>query len=432
MTSDTIAHLIQFAETALNREHNYAKAMEYIEEALKQAPKSARAHLLKGVCEMNLGLTPKAVQSFDAVIKLEPDNIEALLNLAYINIEAGDYETAKEHIGRVLSKSNVSEAFELLGDMSQKKEEYQDAIDAYERASNLAPSRDNLYFKRSICHYKLGQFKDAFRNAEIAAELNSTHPEAKTLANMSADQHLYGHAGFMARLFVRPFRAIFTKQLKEQIEINEDLKRIKRQAEELSVDPLMKIRNRAYFMNRLPTLCEAAKKNNQPISLLFFDMDNMKMYNETYGHKVLDQALSMVGEAFNKSVTDGDVAARYGGDEFVIILANCDKESAKTVLTGLLTELTSMNNNKLSSLGIKKPITFSIGIASAPEDMEVSADGWPDQLISKADLAALYAKHHGRNQICVYDLTRQDEFKLMEADTAKQAKIKATKGERPD
>jgi diguanylate cyclase (GGDEF)-like protein len=431
MTSETLSHLIQFADVALNREHNYAKAMEYIEEALKLDPKSARAHLLKGVCELNLGLTPKAVQSFDTVVKLEPDNVEALLNLAYINIEAGDHDTAKEYIGRVLSKSNVSEAFELLGDMSQKREQFQDAIDAYERATNLAPSRDNLYFKRSICHYKLGQYKDAFRNAEIAIELNPAHPEAKTLADMSADQHLYGHAGFMARLFVRPFRAIFKKQLKEQIEINEDLKRIKRQAEELSIDPLMKIRNRAYFMNRLPILCEHAKKNAQPIALLFFDLDHMKMYNETYGHKVLDQALSLVGDAFNKSITDGDVAARYGGDEFVIVLANCDKERAQTVLTGLQTELNSMNANKLPALGIKKPITFSIGLAAAPVDMETSAEAWPDQLINKSDLAALWAKHHGRNQTCVYDLARKDEFELVEKEVTKEAKQKASKGERP-
>lgn len=430
MNEETLDHLIQFADVALNREHNYAKAMEYIEEALKIAPQAARAHLLKAVCEMNLGFTPKAVQSFDQVIRLEPDNIEALLNLAFISIEAGNYEQAREFIGRVLSKSNVSEAFELLGDISQKGEQYQDAIDAYERASNLAPSRDNLYFKRSICHYKLGQYKDAFRNAEIAAELNPSHPEAKTLANMSADQHLYGHAGFMARLFVRPFRSIFTKQLKEQIEINEDLKRIKRQAEELSIDTLMKIRNRAYLTHHLPTLCDTAKKSEQPISLLFLDMDNMKTYNETYGHKVLDQALTLVGESFNKSITDSDLAARYGGDEFVIVLANCDKERAKTVLAGLLTEIKNMNNNKLSSLGIKKPITFSIGLSSAPEDMEVSADGWPDQLINKADLAALWAKHHGKNQVCIFELARKDEFELIENEAAKAAKPKSDKADR--
>lgn len=431
MSDETLDHLLQFAEVSLNREHNYAKALDYIEEALKIDPGSARALLLRGVCEMNLGLTPKAVQSLDQAVKIEPDNIEALLNLAYIAIEAGNYEQAREFIGRVLAKSNVSEAFELLGDISQKLEQYQDAIDAYERASNLAPSRDNIYFKRAICHFKLGQFKDAFRNSEIASELNPSHPEARVLANMSADQHLYGHAGFMARLFVRPFRAIFTKQLKEQIEINEDLKRIKRQAEELSVDPLMKIRNRAYLMHHLPGLCEAAKKNGQPISVLFFDLDHMKMYNETYGHKVLDQALALVGEAFNRSITEGDLAARYGGDEFVIVLANCDKERAQTVLSGLLTEIKNMNNNKLSSLGIKKPITFSIGLASAPMDMEVSAEGWPDQLVNKADLAALWAKHHGRNQVCVYTLERRKEFELVESEVARTAKEKALKSERP-
>jgi len=426
-------HLIHIAENYLRKKSN-AEALRYVEEAVRIAPKSVRAYLLKGECENNLGLTPKAVNSFNAALALDPDNSEALLNIAIVSIRAGDYNQAKKLAGRVLEKSSNNIALELLGDLAVKQRRFEEAIESYEQAMKTFPSKAKLYYKKACCHYVLGQYKEAFRNAEITCELDPAHPDAKPLSEKAAYCHFYRDAGLLVRMRVKIFGQvqIFNnrRQLKDLLEIREDMNRINKRTEELSVDPKMNIRNSAYFEAKARPLVELCQKNNRPVSFIFMDMDHMKMYNETYGHDKLDKVLGMIGEAFNKTVSADDLAARFGGDEFVLILPNADKIQAQKTLADFLGHIKEMNA-KLPALGIDKEVTLSIGIASAPQDMEPTADSWADQLRVKADRAALYAKHHGRNRIILYDLQRKEEFEQTKQTAENVAKEKAAKGERP-
>lgn len=426
--SDTVNDLLHMAEGNLSRENDIGKALEFIEEALKVDAKSLKALVLKGVSEMRMGLSAKAIHSFDRVLQIDGDNSEANLNLAVLHIKAGDYEKAKNYIDRVLSKSTNGDAFELLGDMASLKEIYDDGIHFYAKAIEMKPSDANVYYKKALCHYKIRQFKDCYKYAELAAELKPTFRDAVTLAEISADNQVYGGFGLFAKLCMRPLRPYLKRQLKEQIQIHDEMLKIEKRTAELSVDPLMKIKNRSYFENSFPNFCDTARKNSQPVALLFFDLDNMKIFNELFGHPVLDKILSLIGEIFNNSVKSFDIPARYAGDEFIIALQNCDKKGAQAVLDMILVGIDQMNKVKLPHLKVTRNITFSVGIACAPDDMEDPGLPWHNQLVEKADLAALWAKHHGKSQACVYDLKRKDEFRQLEHKITHEAKAKAKNG----
>lgn len=178
------------------------------------------------------------------------------------------------------------------------------------------------------------------------------------------------------------------------------------------------------------------REKGKPISLIFLDLDNMKIYNSLYGHPKLDEILRMIGGHFLETVGSGagEVAARYAGDEFVMVLPQTSKPEAKAAYERFIKKIEELNVNALPGMGINKKeasrITFSAGLASAPEDMEIGADSWPNQLVNKADQAAMRAKVLGKNQLCIYKLDEKEAFKASFDKLAEEARSKALKGQR--
>lgn len=152
-------------------------------------------------------------------------------------------------------------------------------------------------------------------------------------------------------------------------------------------DPLSKLPNRALFMDRLKQSLVQAKRRKQKVSLLFVDLDNFKIINDTLGHEAGDKALKEIARRLQACVREVDTAARLGGDEFTIILTevHSKKDAAlvsKKVIEALCKEI------KLA--GRKYFIGCSIGISLYPAD---SKDA--DSLLRNADTAMYQAKKKG-------------------------------------
>ncbi|MBN1596364.1 diguanylate cyclase [candidate division FCPU426 bacterium] len=427
---DSVNDLLHLAENAIYRENDQKKALEYLEAALTIEKKSLKAFLLRGVAELRSGLAEAAGASFAKALRLDKNNTEARLNLAVTHIMNREYPKAKALLDKVISQHARGEAYEIQGDMALLQGQYQEGAGWYGQALEVKPAEAHVYFKKAVCHYQLGQFKDCYKYAELSSELNPAFDDAGILSETAADEHVYGELGFLAKLILRPLRPYLKKQLKEQIQIHDEMLKIQKKAEELSVDPLMKIKNRSYFENVFEQLCEAAKQKKTGLCLVFIDLDNMKVFNELFGHPVLDKILGLLGEIFNASVRAQDLVARYAGDEFVMALPNCSKKGAKRVLDSILAKVEEMNRHKLAQLKVDKPITFSVGIAGAPEDTDDEPRPWSNQLVEKADLAALWAKHNGKNQSCFYESRRRSDFRQLAEDITQESKRKALKGER--
>ncbi|MGC8785093.1 MAG: diguanylate cyclase [Armatimonadota bacterium] len=124
-------------------------------------------------------------------------------------------------------------------------------------------------------------------------------------------------------------------------------------------DPLTGVFNRLYFETAYRQTLHNAQRHPRPVSLLLMDIDNFKRINDTFGHETGDMVLQLVGQVLQQ-VRAGDVPARYGGDEFVVLLPDTDKTGARVLAQRLQSAL------KLASeqLGLPFPIRVSIGCAT--------------------------------------------------------------------
>jgi len=157
-------------------------------------------------------------------------------------------------------------------------------------------------------------------------------------------------------------------------------------------DDLTGLFNSRYFFEQIEYEVERAKRYSTPLSLVFFDLDHFKNVNDTYGHLTGSRLLAEVGAVISEHIRKTDKAARYGGDEFVIILPQTDKSGACTFAQKLHNEL----NEKafFSNNGERLTVSGSFGVASFPDDAQN-----PTELISLADEAMYQVKANGRNGV---------------------------------
>jgi len=157
-------------------------------------------------------------------------------------------------------------------------------------------------------------------------------------------------------------------------------------------DDLTGLFNSRYFFEQIEYEVERAKRYSSPLSLVFLDLDHFKNVNDTYGHLTGSRLLAEVGSVVAEQIRKTDKAARYGGDEFVIILPHTEKSGAFTLAMKLHNEL----NKKAfyGNDGNLLTVSGSFGVASFPEDAHNSAE-----LISRADEAMYLVKNSGRNGV---------------------------------
>jgi len=162
-----------------------------------------------------------------------------------------------------------------------------------------------------------------------------------------------------------------------------------------STDALTGVCNRRAFQSKLNrALMQLRSEQDGVFSLLLFDIDHFKQFNDTYGHKVGDLVLRLVARLLASNVKGRDLVARYGGEEFAIMLAGADLRAAEIVgrqISRALAEKTLVNAGSRQRFG---RITVSVGVAQAKPG-ETGA-----VLVDRADQALYEAKRTGRNKLC--------------------------------
>ena len=162
-----------------------------------------------------------------------------------------------------------------------------------------------------------------------------------------------------------------------------------RRAQDLAnTDPLTGLANRRYAMSEIDRSIMMARKHKQPVSLLVFDLDHFKAVNDTYGHIAGDRVLAKVARLSQLLVPEGGLAARFGGEEFVIVLPHADTQVACEFAEKLRWTIETG-----SSVEELPGVTASIGYASF-EGTDTSLT-----LFARADAALYEAKQAGRNQV---------------------------------
>ncbi len=159
-------------------------------------------------------------------------------------------------------------------------------------------------------------------------------------------------------------------------------------------DKLTDLYNRPYFDEAYVQQSALAARFKHDLALLFLDLDNFKLINDTHGHLAGDTVLKAVAETIAEEKRESDIAARFGGEEFVLILTHTDNLSAYIFAERLRKKIESL---KIPYLDEKLSITTSGGIASFPLNTTS-----PEELLQMADSAVYLAKGEGKNRISQY------------------------------
>lgn len=173
-------------------------------------------------------------------------------------------------------------------------------------------------------------------------------------------------------------------------------------------DPLTGVWNRRHLSQHLRTEISRADRFGRELSVLVMDIDNLKLFNDTYGHPAGDEVIRMVSQVVLSSSRDIDAIGRYGGDEFAIILPETGPQGAAVVAERILAALQKEPFRPPS--GSEIPISISIGAASYPSDTDQA-----DRLFTLADSAMYSAKVAGGGQFS--SLTAVSEEAPKKADT---------------
>jgi diguanylate cyclase (GGDEF)-like protein/PAS domain S-box-containing protein len=163
-----------------------------------------------------------------------------------------------------------------------------------------------------------------------------------------------------------------------------------------TTDPLTGVYNHRYMQEYLNHRLLEARRSGQPVSVLMLDLDHFRNLNELYGHDVGDRALRVVASCMQHALRGQDVACRYGGEEFAMILAGAPFAAALSAA-----ERVRRRVEAASPVGPgAQPVTCSIGVATFPDHASTTAS-----LLKAADIALFQAKRSGRNRIAGYEPT---------------------------
>lgn len=183
--------------------------------------------------------------------------------------------------------------------------------------------------------------------------------------------------------------------LKQELSRSQDvLATQRRQIEELRaavrLDSLTQLANRAYFDERLVEMINIQRRYKETFSVLLVDVDNFKGINDKYGHQAGDRILKGIAFNLRAALRESDVVARFGGDEFAMLLYRSNGRSAVEVANKICH---AQQQSSFVLDGVSVNVTLSIGVA------EVSGEDTAETLLKRADLALYRVKSEGRNGV---------------------------------
>ena len=176
---------------------------------------------------------------------------------------------------------------------------------------------------------------------------------------------------------------------------NQRLKRL------VAIDGLTGIANRRHFDRVLDRELRRARRDRQPLSLIFLDLDGFKGFNDSYGHAQGDEVLRRVAVTLDETFRrGGDLVARYGGEEFAVVLPGIDARRAGLYAERLRRRIWRLAIPNLASQAADR-VTISAGVATLAPDSPNFAATTADTLLRAADQALYRAKCLGRNRISI-------------------------------
>lgn len=343
-------------------------------------------------------------KSLEIEVKKEKENIKRLDDaITGANIGFWDFFPQE---GKILAnKTWVTQKKYICSDFRRDDSLFSEIIDGLERWSTLVHPDDlehtieliqkHLDGKTDIYEaefrmkcgdgtwkwiYDLGQVFQRDEEGK-AFRMNGVHIDITKIKNLQMELE-------KRSLEIKQANKKLTHSMKEVESLKEEYKLKSR------LDLLTEIYNKDYFIEVAPSLLEISKEYKEACSLLFLDLDHFKKTNDNHGHLVGDEVLKETVNRINSCIREGDLLARFGGEEFVLLLPSTNEENALVFAERIRNTL---NDKVISFYDAEVNVSISIGLSSTKNDNYDLVE-----LLKNADNALYSAKRNGRNNTKVY------------------------------
>ena len=196
-------------------------------------------------------------------------------------------------------------------------------------------------------------------------------------------------------LFALDFGILGTIRYDKDSELNEAIENLKNLS---SHDPLTGLKNRQFFIHNFHDECARSLRRGETLYLLFLDIDNFKMVNDTYGHHIGDVVLKELGGFLKKKCRPYDIPVRWGGEEFLVLLRAKDEAAAI-----IYAERIRLGIEFGISPAISFPFTVSIGLTQHMDNDTL------DHICERADQALYHAKQTGKNRVVSWEALEREK-----------------------
>ncbi len=351
-------------------------------------------------------------------LKSLPQALNAIENALTVWEDLGLLRERGEDLARLAAIQHAS------GESHQALEVLQQALLMLE-AANCLHRMSAVHMQAARIHADLSQLDEALHHASavltLARESNLREMECKAhalLGELHERQGNYKLALKHLRAHYRLEQQIFSEQTHQkllQLELDHALQKSEqektlyqiktnqlaqalKEAEQLRIalekqahrDQLTQLYNRHYLVDKLNTTFRRSRRNDKPLTLVLADLDHFKKINDRYSHAVGDQVLIRVAEILRANLRKSDVAGRYGGEEFLLILPDTDEQAALRVCEKLRR---AIHGHDWSRIAPGLQVTISMGICARPNARS------HEELLQMADRFLYAAKAAGRNRV---------------------------------
>lgn len=308
---------------------------------------------------------------------------QAYLQMGNVELAIEKGQKSLEIYGNESRPRSLTEIFNILHTAHKEQGDFEKALfyfKAYteEKQHNLNENAEKLL------SFQLAKFKITEKLNEIEA-LNNQN-ELLLLEQKLTKENEQNNQLIIMLLMVTVLFLVLWMYRSNQVQ-----KQLKEIAQ---VDALTRIANRRYFTEVANKHLRLSLQNKTPLSLLLFDLDKFKSINDTYGHGIGDWVLIETAKVCKDSIRESDMIGRLGGEEFGILLPNCDREQAVSIAEKCRKALLAIDTEETE---FKFRVSGSFGVSDVAESGYTLKD-----ILHNCDEALYEAKHRGRNQVVEY------------------------------
>ena len=381
------AHNIRFLLHSYNKEHDLAI------ETLKKS-------ILLGKKLNHYNIVSNAYSNYSHILQ-ELEQHEEGLKLAELSLDFAKLHEPFSPILLFRSTLNIANAIIYLGE-TDKAKQLLDDLWASDFLTDFPREKAQLYVLQARWHEVQLEFKKAFDAYSTALKIVGTYKDLTFSKDIQQQRiKLLDVLGdfekgyqiqkeYIELLHALDEQALAQKTLQLNLKLNQSSI-----VNQINIDPLTGLYNRSYIEETTDKWLLSAQEKDDSVICITFDIDNLKVVNDNYGHLMGDEMIKKVAEACAKIVRKEDLLGRFGGDEFLLIMKGISIENGKIKAQQIVDTIKGIQldtGTKFIS------VTVSIGVSDNVQQQIISFK----ELFHLADLALYKAKENGKDQVVVY------------------------------